>query len=657
MVVDTRARASKRKRQRAAGGYSFWRLVFFSFENDKKRGKLLLFLTSVFSPLFLFSPSCLRLRPPLLINLSLSLFSQADYELNLYRRRGGQERVPSLASSLADAARWTSLGSASLTTNLISDASIGSLPAGLTLGERERIQLATPMSPALNMLASLGAPDRVLARDAEGKRLRRQALRGAVVVFVTAGYSGKKFIFEKAKDLGVRSIVLDGPDSWAQSLVGEGIIEKFVPVDFGDADAVFDRALSGVLAARAAIGGELDGVCTFCEMAVPLVSRLAERLGLPCNSPAAVDAARDKSSTRKVMEAACLPNPRSFLIEDASQIAEAAEHVGFPAVIKPIFGAASIGVVRVNSEEELVAAYKRVQKEMNSVKIVAGALQQGADEEDEAAAAAEEEAKKKAASTSTSAANGDGSAADAAAAANGSDASAAAPPASASTWIKTTLMVEEYLDGPEVDVDLVLSEGAPVYGSITDNWPTVEPYFNETGSNCPSVLPAEHQRELIDLAVRSVHALGLTLGVFHVELKQTSRGARLIEVNCRMGGGPVRATNLLVWGVDLVEEHLLTAAGIPSRPPVSPAPLKFIAEYSINAKKTGKIGAIDFLHKYESHPDVLYARPLVAVGEKVTAVEDGMPTWVSELMVEKPTVEEAIDFVQQIERETVVPVV
>ena len=564
--------------------------------------------------------------------------------------------MPSLASSLADAARWTSLGSASLTTNLISDASIGSLPAGLTLGERERIQLATPMSPALNMLASLGAPDRVSARDAEGKRLRRQALRGAVVVFVTAGYSGKKFIFEKAKELGVRSIVLDGPDSWAQSLVAEGVIEKFVPVDFGDADAVFERALSGVLAARAAVGGELDGVCTFCEMAVPLVSRLAERLGLPCNSPDSVDAARDKSSTRKVMEAAGLPNPRSFLIEDAAQIPEAAKHVGFPAVIKPIFGAASIGVVRVNSEEELVAAYKRVQKEMSSARIVAGALQQGADEDEEGEASTSAAAD---AEKSATAANGSGGGAApaAAAAAPAAPSAPAAASASASTWIKTTLMVEEYLDGPEVDVDLVLSEGAPVYGSITDNWPTVEPYFNETGSNCPSILPAEQQRELIDLAVRSVHALGLSIGVFHVELKQTSRGARLIEVNCRMGGGPVRATNLLVWGVDLVEEHLLTAAGIPSRPPVSPAPLKFIAEYSLNAKKTGKISATDFLQKYEEHPDVLYARPLVAVGEKVTAVEDGMPTWVAELMVEKPTVEEAIDFVQQIERETVVPVV
>ena len=33
-------------------------------------------------------------------------------------------------------------------------------------------------------------------------------------------------------------------------------------------------------------------MCTFSEMAVPLVSRLAEKFGLPGNTPAAVDAAR-----------------------------------------------------------------------------------------------------------------------------------------------------------------------------------------------------------------------------------------------------------------------------------------------------------------------------------------------------------------------------
>ena len=42
-------------------------------------------------------------------------------------------------------------------------------------------------------------------------------------------------------------------------------------------------------------------------------------------------------------------------------------------------------------------------------------------------------------------------------------------------------MMEEYLDGPEVDVDLIMSEGEAVYGAVTDNWPTVEPYFLETG--------------------------------------------------------------------------------------------------------------------------------------------------------------------------------
>ena len=471
------------------------------------------------------------------------------------------------------------------------------------------------MSPALATLAAL-PPDRVAARNAEGKRLRRQALRDAVIVFVTAGYSGKRFIFERAKELGVRSVVLDGPDSWAQALVAEGIVEKFLPVDFGDADAVFDNALAAVSAARRDLG-DVDGVATFCELAVPLVARLAERLGLPGNTPASVDAARDKSATRNLLRDAGLPNPRSFLVEDGAQLAEAGAHVGFPAVIKPIHGAASIGVVRVNDQAALEAAYARVQREMASATIVAGALLQGDAGVDDAGAAP----------------------------ANG------APAASASAWIKTTLMLEEYLDGPEVDVDLVISDGVPVYGAITDNWPTVEPYFNETGSNCPSVLTLDQQHALIDLAVRSVTALGLTAGVFHVEAKFTTRGPRLIEVNCRMGGGPVRATNLLVWGVDLVEEHLLTAAGIPARPPVSPVPLKHIAEYSINAPKTGRMAHADFMDEWAAHPDVLYAHALVAPGDRVTCVDDGMPTWVAELMVAKPTVDEAIEFVQMIEKQ------
>ena len=55
-------------------------------------------------------------------------------------------------------------------------------------------------------------------------------------------------------------------------------------------------------------------------------------------------------------------------------------------VIKPIYGAASIGVVRVNNMAELRKTYKKVVKEMAGARIVAGALQQAeASDDDEPA--------------------------------------------------------------------------------------------------------------------------------------------------------------------------------------------------------------------------------------------------------------------------------
>ena len=43
----------------------------------------------------------------------------------------------------------------------------------------------------------------------------------------------------------------------------------------------------------------------------------------------------------------------------------------------------------------------------------------------------------------------------------------------------------------------------------------------------------------------------------------------LLQVNARMGGGPVYAMNQYVWGVDLIEEQFLASCGIPSRPYMS----------------------------------------------------------------------------------------
>lgn len=53
----------------------------------------------------------------------------------------------------------------------------------------------------------------------------------------------------------------------------------------------------------------------------------------------------------------------------------------------------------------------------------------------------------------------------------------------------------------------------------------------------------------------------------------------------------LRDINRTVWGVDLVEEHLLVSCGLPARPLIARRPLAHLAEYSINAPVTGGLGA------------------------------------------------------------------
>ena len=62
------------------------------------------------------------------------------------------------------------------------------------------------------------------------------------------------------------------------------------------------------------------------------------------------------------------------------------------------------------------------------------------------------------------------------------------------------------------------------------------------------------------------------------------------------------------------------------------------------------------MQEWQEHPDVLYATPLAMPGQKVVGPQDGMPTWVCEFMVVKPTVEEAIEFVTAVEKGLQVPI-
>jgi carnosine synthase len=64
-----------------------------------------------------------------------------------------------------------------------------------------------------------------------------------------------------------------------------------------------------------------------------------------------------------------LPTPRNSRISAPEDVQAAADHVGFPSVIKPVSGAASIGVIRVNDLQQLQKAYERVVRDLSRCKV------------------------------------------------------------------------------------------------------------------------------------------------------------------------------------------------------------------------------------------------------------------------------------------------
>ena len=323
----------------------------------------------------------------------------------------------------------------------------------------------------------------------------------ATVVVIGAGYPGKRRIYERIAALGARQVVVDESGHWSEGLVADGVAAAWLAVPI---TGVADADGAAILTALAQAGVRPDAVLSFWETAVPVAARVAAELGLPSNPVEGIDAVRSKLRTRQVSERLGLPTPKSQRVQSLDELYAAASAVGFPSVVKPEFGAGALGCVRVDSFASLPGVYAVVRRALADNEIID--LRAGND-----------------------------------------------------------LLLEEYLDGVEFDVDLIMEHGEPVFSSVSQNWPTAEPSFQETGLHCPPDHSARAVRRLVELSVQTVQAFGLHRGVLHVEGKCTSRGPRIVEVNARMGGGRIHEIVEAVWGVDLIEAHVRGALGLPQR--------------------------------------------------------------------------------------------
>ncbi|MBE6807665.1 MAG: ATP-grasp domain-containing protein [Ruminococcaceae bacterium] len=116
------------------------------------------------------------------------------------------------------------------------------------------------------------------------------------------------------------------------------------------------------------------------------------------------------------------------------------------------------------------------------------------------------------------------------------------------------VIVEEYMQGPEVSVEVIVWQGEVHILQITDKLTTGAPRFVEMGHTQPSRLSPDTQEKIKDLAGRAVKAVGIENGPAHVEIMVTESGPKMVELGARMGGDCI-TTHLvpLSTGVDMIK--------------------------------------------------------------------------------------------------------
>lgn len=169
---------------------------------------------------------------------------------------------------------------------------------------------------------------------------------GRVAVLV-GGWSAERPVSLQSGQAVLDALVRQGVDAFAIDVTKETILDELTRQKI---DRVF-IALHGR-------GGE-DGV----------IQSVLEVLELPYTGSgvAASALAMDKLRTKQLLEGAGLPTPAFIVMDDESDCDSIAATLGFPLIVKPTLEGSSLGMAKVESVEELKAAYSNAKDYVGDV--------------------------------------------------------------------------------------------------------------------------------------------------------------------------------------------------------------------------------------------------------------------------------------------------
>lgn len=124
------------------------------------------------------------------------------------------------------------------------------------------------------------------------------------------------------------------------------------------------------------------------------------------------------------------------------------------------------------------------------------------------------------------------------------------------------VVVEEFMEGPEVCVETLSYNGECKPIQITDKLTTGSPYFVEMGHSQPSQHSKEIQEEIYRTAIAANMAIGNYNGSSCTEIKITKDGVKVVELGARLAGDYMTSDLVpLSTGVDMMESVIKISLG------------------------------------------------------------------------------------------------
>ena len=229
-----------------------------------------------------------------------------------------------------------------------------------------------------------------------------------------------------------------------------------------------------------------SAIINFFEEYVELAAKITKRFNLNGNSEQTAFLTRNKYAMRQALALHGLHVPLFIKVGNYEEFEAAIRKVGFPCVVKPIDAMASEGVLKLEAEQDFKELYKN---------IIAS--------------------NKKVAKTNTS-----------------------------------DLLIEQYIAGPEISWEAVVSGGELHIMGITEKTTEEEPFFNEIMHIHPAPLAEDIEAKIHHTGRTAVEALQIRFGGIHMEARICKGEIYIIEIASRLGGDAIPSLMSLSKGYD-----------------------------------------------------------------------------------------------------------